>query len=171
MQEEKLSIIKEEDNKINTTKYNKSVYFLLPMIGLSLGVNFSGLINSYIGIKGEKLDFSLYILKKNGDHRIRNMEGFIKEFDTIDGFMYQFKIPEKYEEDYLKFIAGKYSEFSSNYKNKIYGLLQKPYRETNVYKVLNKTLDARKILEDRIGQTIGNQEVLSIPDMEKEIYG
>lgn len=171
MQEEKqLSIIKEEDNKVSI-RYNKSVYFLLPMIGLSLGVNFSGLINCYIGVRGEKLDFNLYVLKKDSDHRMKNLEGYECCIDTVNGYLYKFKILEKYEEDYMKFIAGKYSEFSNSYKNKIYGLLQKPYRETNVYKVLNKSLDARKVLEDRIGQTIGNQEVLSIPDVDKELYG
>jgi hypothetical protein len=170
MQEEKqLSIIKEDDNKVSI-KYNKSYFFLLPMINLSSGSS-SEIINTYIGIKGEKLDFSLYVLKKNPEYKMRALEGYIRDLETIDGFLYQYKIPEKFEEDYMKFIAGKYSEFSNSYKNKIYSLLQKPYRETNVYKVLNKSLDARKLLEDRIGQSIGDQEVLSIPDIDKELYG
>lgn len=175
MQEEKLSIIKEDENRIEkAVKYNKSVYFLLPMIGLSVGVNMSalaGLINTYIGVHGDKMNFTIYILMKNYNSKVKSIKGFVREFEVVEGVMYEIKIPEKYEEDYLKFIAGKYSELSNDYKAQIYGLLTKPYRDTNVYKVLNKAADAKKILEDRIGMSIGNQEVLSIPSMDTEIYG
>ena len=40
-----LSINNENKKAIKVaTKYNKSVYFLLPMLGLSIGINFSGYI-------------------------------------------------------------------------------------------------------------------------------
>lgn len=175
-----LSTLQEDDNKTTTksidTKLNKSVYFLLPMIGLSLGSNLTGLLNCYLGdVNDLNLDeyknFHLFLLMKEPNIKLRSMVGFVRQYRATDGIMYIFRIPAEYEDDYLKFILGKYSEFSNNYKAQVYKLLNKPYRDGIIYQVLNKSANARKIIEEKVGQSIGDQEVMSIPDMNKEIYG
>lgn len=175
MDDEELSVIKNENKKVGipTIKYNKSVYFLLPMLGLSIGVNFNGLINCYIG-EGNVEDFEnyhLHLLMKDTNNKLHHIKGYINHTKNDHGIMYKFRIPTEYEEDYLKFILGKYSEFSNDYKAQIYKLLLKPFRDSNIYKVLNKSPEAKKILEEKIGMSIGDQEVLSVPSFESEIFG
>ena len=165
-------MVEQMERVINTVKYNKTVHFLLPMLGLQLGY-FSTLVNCYISDKNRPdIDnYHLFLLYKYKDDKIRGIEGFRTEYRTDDGHMYVFRIHPDFEEDYLKFILGKYSEFSEGYKKQINRLLPKPVPNQNVFKVIMKTPEAKKVIEERIGQSIGNQEVMSIPNMDEEIYG
>lgn len=162
-----------ENQVIDTTKYNKSVHFLLPMLGLQLGY-YSTLINCYIADvknKPEIKNYHLFLHLKYEDEKLRGIAGFREQYPVSGGIMYVIRIPKQFDEDYLKFILGEYSKFSIEYKNLIFRLLTKPINKRNVYKVITKDIELKKIIEDKIGCSIGDQEVLSSPNMENEIYG
>lgn len=165
-------MISDERRVINTTKYNKTVHFLLPMLGLQGGY-YSNLMNCYISDKNRPdIDnYHLFLLYKYKDDKIRGIEGFKTEYTTDEGQMYVFRIAKEFEQDYLLFILGKYSEFSETYKKQIIRLLPKPTKEQNVFKVITKAPEAKAIIEEKVGQSIGEQEVMSVPDMEQEMYG
>lgn len=164
----------EEKSERETIKSNKSLYFVLPMIGLIYYNMRNIIINSYLGdrINRPNLEnYHIFVLAKTEDQRLLNIKEYIEHYPHGEYFMFVYKIPEEYEEDYLKFILGQYSQFSIDYKTQIVKLLPVPYQIHTVFKVIMKTEEARKIIEEKVGQSIGDQEVFSIPNMEEEIYG
>ena len=86
--------------------------------------------------------------------------------------MYVFDIPRRFEDDYNKFCNGQYSEISDEAK----GLLIKhtgikPVMNSQVYKVLYKTADQKKKIEDLIGEKLPlSAEVCSRPNLDDEVY-
>lgn len=163
--------LKEERKR--TIKSNKSLYFLLPMLKIVYTSNRNNIINTYIGDKlnKPKLDnFHLFLLVKQEDEKLLNTNTYIEHYSVDEGSMYVYKIPTEFEEDYLKFILGQYSQFSVEYKQQIINLLPSPYQSNNIFKIIMKTDDARKVIEDKVGQSIGSQEVCSIPNYNEEIY-
>lgn len=160
--------------KEKTIKSNKSLYFLLPTIGIMYSYYSKNILNSYISdrqYRPEINNYHIFILCKNKEDRFNNLPTFIESYNTDDGLMYVFKVPSYFEEDYLKFILGQYSQFSSKYKEQIMRLLPAPYQNSVIFKVITKSPEAKKIIEDKVGESIGDQEVFSKPSIEEEIYG
>lgn len=155
-------------------KKNKSVHFILPMIDVPFAIYRYNILNSYLtDVNRPKLDlYHVFLLAKEGDPKLEKLKSYIENYKVKDGFMYVFRIPSEYEEDYLKFILGQYSQFSGDYKNKIIRLLPAgKINESAAFKVIMKHPDAKKKIEELIGCSIGDQEVASIPDLKKEEYG
>lgn len=155
-------------------KANKSLHFLVPMLGITYGQHKYNIINSYIGdrLHREKIhNYHIFLLCKLKDVRLEVLEGYQEHYNVDEGVMYVFRVLQKYEEDYLKFILGQYSQFSSDYKQEIMRLLPTPYTQSPVFKVITKSPEAKLIIEEKVGQSIGDQEVMSIPDFDSEIYG
>lgn len=164
----------EENSEKATIKSNKSLYFLLPMLGINYHNYRDVIINSYIGDrinKPELANYHIFLLADSENQKLKNIKYYIEHYPIGDKFMFVYRIEEYYEEDYLKFILGQYSQFSPEYKHDIIKLLPTPYQRNTVFKVIMKTEEARKIIEEKVGQSIGDQEVFSIPNMEEEIYG
>jgi len=164
----------EENRERETIKSNKSLHFILPMLGLMYHNLRGTILNSYIGDRVNRPDldnYHVFILAREEDRRLHHIKEYVEHYKHDLGIMYVYRIPEEFEEDYLKFILGKYSEFSAEYKQKIIKLLPAPYQMNTVFKVIMKTEEARKIIEEKVGQSIGDQEVFSIPNMNEEIFG
>ena len=159
---------------IKTTKLNKCLHFILPMIGISHHQYKSKIINCYMGdikYRPNLSNYHIFLLTAERDENLELNLAYKEHYLVPEGIMYVFKISSDLEEDYLKFILGKYSEFSGDYKRMILTLLPFNYQQTNVFKVIMKSTEAKKLIEDRIGCSIGDQEVMSVPNMDEEIYG
>lgn len=111
---------------------NKSFIYLLPMVGISLGLRRNHLIDfAGIFVKNEDYpelgpdDKLLYLLFHNfeNSHTVpcrKVLEKSCISYDPDDAStMYVFTVPDEYKREYNKFIQSKYSEFSDNYKHSI----------------------------------------------------
>lgn len=116
-------------------KYNKTTLFLLPMLGLSLrNANIlKYLKNSYIDDRGLEHDYKKPIfllfnvnslhdqIFKKFQEALRKKQEYVYDYyiGTNNGrhlLMYVFESPEKYRADYNHFKAGRYSQFSKEYR-------------------------------------------------------
>lgn len=88
--------------------------------------------------------------------------------------MFVYNIPEKWKEDYNKFIKWKPSTFSKEYKDHInffYGNLLKYKPDSPILGVLHKTEERFKFLENQFNIDIPrNQEASSVPYWDEEYY-
>lgn len=170
---ESLVTSKQNETVVDKSKYNKSVSFVLPMLGHNQDFFYS-LINCYLG-DSSKPEYNfrrIFLRNKYKDDKLRAILHYESEYKLDDSYMYVYLIPDEFQEDYMKFCDGKYSEFSQAYKDQICRLLgKKEYHHSQIYKIIYKTLDRKQRIEELVGQSIGNQEVCSKPNLEDEIYG
>lgn len=128
--------------------YNKTTYFLLPLLEVNR-INISRwLINSYLGnSEKEDLNHRYWIFIELDDKvqieyptilvQLEEHKQYINHYNTKDSIVYVLEIPDKYKVDYDNFIIGKYSKFSKEAKDIV---LQSLTREVDYYKnVLNPT--------------------------------
>lgn len=156
---------------VDRTAYNKSVYFILPMIGLDS--KYFSLINCYLGDSNyPEYSFNKILMNcKYNDEKLRAYKYYNTEYKLDNKtWMYVFDIPEHFNNDYVLFCQGKYSEFSNEYKQQITKFLSKPIQNQQVYKILFKTADRKAYIENLVGESIGNQEVMSKPNLESELF-
>lgn len=161
--------------EVTTLKKNKSCFFILPLLGHP-SYWYYELINCFLGDETNKPDYSLskiFIQVKSYDNKLSSTKYFNQFYRLEDDtYMYIYDIPKQYEDDYIKFYKGQYSEMSNSAKEiicKLSGV--KPIMESTVYKVLYKTNDQKLKVEELIGQKLSDKaELYSIPDMDTEIY-
>lgn len=160
----------------NTLYNSKASTFILPMTGYAFR-EISGAVNCYIADfeqTSNELNFNkIFLLTTKENLSVVKSYHFFKEYRTKDNkFMYVFHIPEEFVPDYKKFLDGKYSTFSDAYKNVLISKITRPEVQTSqIYKILYKTEEARKTIENRIGQKLPpGAEVLSAIRYEDETY-
>lgn len=108
------------------------------------------------------------------ENALQKLNNFISTKDYGPTTLYVFKVPERWKDDYDKFIAGKYSQMSDAYKRRILDFHRVDKR--NVYgQILYKDEDTAKerrdYIEDMIGQSLyEGQELQSVPDLSIETY-
>jgi hypothetical protein len=159
-------------------KITKSSIFIREMLGYSplfYGVRF---YNCYIDIKTVSmfLVFKHPKFDKNYENvkiALQTQPEFISYVESEEYEIYNLKIPEKYEEDFLKFIKGKYSEMSKEYKEDITSLHLHTSKIT--YKQMNDILYPTKEKQDALAKFLGvaslfSNEVYDIPDLEEEVF-
>ncbi len=116
---------------------NDTSTFLLPAFGVRIQNWFKfGFVNAYLSdINREKTndkDIHLYLLFKPNDKQKAelnkkisdlsesdiNKTDYIEDYDYEEGYIVLvLKFPEKYRKDYNRFLKGKYSYFSEEYRN------------------------------------------------------
>lgn len=110
------------------------------------------------------------------DKSFKKLPVFIESASINENYvMYTFKIPDKYLEDYERFLLGKYSQYSTKAKNQI---LQYSLPWGINFQVLTKQppkykdqFDLKKDWEAKIGIKFNeNQELFSSPDIDKETF-
>lgn len=170
-------------------RHTKVTNFCLPMFGVFKG-DFKGkLLNAYI----EHGDVPyLYIVTLNDENvtdllvKLGESDDFIESFDDDDGkeFVFKFKIPSVYLDDYYKILNGVYSEISTSYKNvlrifygnTVYSLTDSPLIvngqvATTMWEVLNPSLEKKKIIAKHFGVDPNSvKELISKPDLRYELY-
>lgn len=156
---------KDHDSEFNWRRgnriHNKSTYFALPFIGLSVEGNICSryLRNAYLDDKTIEHDFErpLFVL-----FRVKNLkekfwidfcktapmrENYVMDYyvgqegeNTL--IMYVFQVPEKWAKDFKLFKQGCYSKMSKTYKDLFDQYLYTPSgdkRETRMWGILNKS--------------------------------
>lgn len=137
--------------------YNKTTYFLLPLLEVNR-INISRwLINSYLGnSEKEDLNHRYWIFIELNDKvqieyptilvQLEESKQYINHYNTKDSVVYVMEIPDKYKSDYDSFIMGKYSKFSKEAKDII---IQSLTKDVSYYKeVLNpQQEDFKRIAE------------------------
>lgn len=105
------------------------------------------------------------------DRTMKDHEDFVNRLEVDDfSFMYVFNVPMIYEEDFLKYVKGKYSEMSEEYKVKIldFHSMKKTHE---IYGILHRTEKRKAKVEKRIGQDLPESaELYHIIDEDRETY-
>lgn len=147
-------------------KYNLSLHFLLPLLDIKTkGVNFAceELLDSYL--TPTEFGGTMEIVFKLGvpdPIRTAMVESasFITSFVEDDQEIFEFELP--HAPSIIKpFLQGKFSEMDKSYIHKHFG------PTSMVRKVVEKDLGLKRYWEDRIGSSIGDQEVWTIPKREQ----
>lgn len=163
---------------------NCSALFLTQCVGVTaqnkIDYNF---VNSYLYDEAEPLEgdyiylvfrprdkfkFSMYV--ENEQWRSTH---FVKTYDIGDFSVLVYALPNVYKSDYEKFKAGKYSEFSEDFKLFHPKMIQKTIKmerrdEVNLsYLIINRDEALQDYWEELFDSKL-DKEVWTIPDMEKE---
>lgn len=110
--------------RLTTNNWNKTTFFMLPLLDVNLNIYSSIIKNVYLGnSKYENLNDKYYIFLEtdviNDEHDfmllsyLQEHDEFVCEYNNI----LVLRIPVKYQEDYNKFLLGKYHAFSNEAKN------------------------------------------------------
>ena len=154
---------------------NKSYVMLLPLLRLESHMY---IINTYIGdMERNTLKNKLYVLCNRHNPYIEK-KYIVEDIRELDSgkIMYEIDFPEEFNDDFIKFLNGKYSEMSKRAKDIIckYNAKysNKEIQQTSIYSILYKTKARKKFLEDLLGVTLEDSaELCSIINLEEEIYG
>lgn len=113
-----------------------------------------------------------YSLFQYQDEWLQQLNLFNDKYQVADHFyMYVMNLPIGYESNYHKFINGKYSLFDEEYKRHILKF-QSTYNDIDlVKKILHRSERLYRDWEEHLDVIIPrDQEIGSIPDMEKETF-
>jgi hypothetical protein len=175
-------------NKKPLLKYNESTYFLLPSFGLTAReLNAAGFVNSYLMHenipKTTDEDVWIYLLFKTNDVTIKNFHNFLWEMrfqkSLIDhwGCKHDYwvaviKLHKQFEDDFMLFIEGRYSEFSQLFKNTIpkeVTLLQNNELvtvPTTMHEIITKNDKMKKFVENELNIRLSvDDEYWPAPDL------
>ncbi len=124
--------------------------FVLPMFGKTMFV-LKGIADTYLYYKVDGVNIyekeCKTLVIKYKYHKDNNVEWvYISNHDLClkkidignDYYLFVFKIPEKFEDDYQTFIEGRYSEFTPEYKNQIMMVMANTNKATYL-NVINPT--------------------------------
>ena len=159
-------------------KKNKSSKFILPMLGGMRRLFFYDtlLINCYIGTDTDKdcivlvYSYSDSLLFNKFERAIIKLNDFFKAYETDKHVIFIFNVPREHIRNYKKFIAGKYSKFSLDYKLQILEFHDQEI-EDPLGQILFRSERRRDIMEKALDAVIDeDSELYSIPNMEDEIF-
>ena len=178
-----------EDNRINLhtdALYTKTTLFILPILGYTYrDFSFSGknyLINCYISdIKKPKL-YCIFDNTHDSDDlklvqaRLTTNFLFTSSYLDNDGLelVHTFNLGTDFEDDYYKFLDGKYSKFSRDLKDLLtfaYGRNSEVGYKASVYEAIYPIESKRKkiaeVLDVELSEIV---EVFDKPDLKIEYY-
>lgn len=169
-----------ELNIMPDLSHNKSVYYVLPLVGLSKfsfggGDNF---INSFVSYNGKVI--AVIKDKELAEEFIKHTL-YCTDFQVPDTehTAIVFTVSKEFENDLSLFLSGKYSQMSESAKAMIRKYSGLPYRNTvpgsstivthKLLMVLDKNASLRKWMENLMEITIDpDQELLEKPAYDKE---
>lgn len=177
----KINIIEKRDSYyiLSIAKRTKSSTFLLPMLGGHKDLYFWNvlLLNCFIATTEDK-DCIALLYRWSSDPLYLKFEKALTKFRSFrrrydpspDCVMFIFDVSKKNIRNYLKFINGKYSKMSKQYKFNVLEFHDKDLYD-NIGQVLFKTEKRRLMLEKKLGEDLPeDSELLSIIDINKETY-
>jgi hypothetical protein len=116
------------------------------------------------------------LLKFDGGNHYSKVEKYLEDlahfkasYDIVNGgfVMYIFECIDFLKADYKRYIEGKYSEFSKDARDIIIPNLTP---NGTPIKILRKDSSLKEYQENRIGESIGEQEVWTIPETSTEHF-
>ena len=171
----KLSLI-----DLSKIKATKTTDFLLPLLGFTKKFYEPYLVNAYLGdydLNGYE-EKRIYLVLSNHDMStkhmriedgLKNMLEFVDFYDILDGQMSVFimKVPETFEEDYSKFLLGKYSEFSEEAK---IAVLKGRSEKSSMPLIFRKDSKLKEYWEEKTGSIIPDGlEVWPVINIDNEL--
>lgn len=165
--------------KSGSIKHTYATTFLLPTIGYCIEEFRGKLINVHIDSDLSVPTLILIIdYNPNVTDYLNRLQSnpIYKEYElTETEAIIKFKIPYKYHDIFFKFIAGKYSEFDTEYKQiltNIYGMKVNPTgRLVTEYDTIYPRREKIKQVSQELNVDLKLiKEVFDIPDLGYEIY-
>jgi len=157
----------------------KASLFILPMLPGNRDTFYYDrfLLNCFVGTKD--VDNVIAVLFRFSglktfaslEDSMKKLKSYIKTEDpTKSTVLYLFKVPRRYQKDFDKFLEGKYSEMTENYKYKIMNF-HGVDDESSIGQILFKDPYRKEELENLLDMELPKDaELYSIPNMEQEIY-
>lgn len=160
---------------------NLTSNFGLPLAGFIREALEPYLVNAYIddcSLDDEALSepHIFVLLRYQGTPAFKELEtmlegkpNFYASYDISGGnfVMYVFRVLDDCQDDFKLFLKGKYSQISASGRH----LILKSVKKNGVAeKILLKDKSLKTYQETVIGQSIGDQEVWSIPDSAEEVF-
>ncbi len=175
--------------RIEKNKKNKCNPFILPMVGINYRNLPSNFINSYISkdyhviMVFDKTDEYDEIFYHFLDRTRNNIRWYRSSEEDIDEISLVFEIPEIYKNNFDLFMLGRYTEFTESYKGVLCNFFGKKTRkelehleDMTEFDVIYPREFKRKQIAEHLSYNNSVidwkiiNEVLSRPDLEKEIY-
>lgn len=157
---------------------NKSKTYLLYYFSETIGVKFFNLLkNTYLYYEGEKKICFLY--KYSGSKKfsefersLEKNENYVKTIDvSSDKVLYIMNVPEGLDCVIDLFLRGKYSELPE--KEELIYFLRSKFGlndESTIIRIINKDPILKREIEIKIGESIGDLDLSSIPEFDKENF-
>jgi len=179
---EEIEKTSKEDN-FDVNKITKSSIFVRSMLGYSFDFYSENFHNCYIGGDTQKdvlyLTFRKPILDPTKFNKMLEAlstdEYYIGYKTSEEWCIVKMYVPMQYLNDFNKFINGKYSQMSEDFKENLLSILLRYDKTKTLFSrtkaCLYPTKESRKSLGEALGVTIDKDaEVASVPNMEVERY-
>jgi len=166
-------------NILKASKQNKTSDFILPLLGYPKLFYQPYLVNAYLGdvdMYGHD-PYNIYILMEYSgamdyyekEKAIEQHPSFEFSYSLFDELyaMYVIKLTDILEDDYDRFLEGKYSEFSKGARDLI---LRNRSSKSAMPKVFCKHKELRLFWERKLKCKLGRQEVWPIMNIDDEIF-
>ena len=164
---------------LHIDRRTKSSIFLLPMFGGTRNLfMWNQLFMNCFLIKEEEKHYMQLLYRFSGDplflkfeQTLTKFKSFVRKEDPDDGFvLFTFRIPNRQQKNYEKFIKGQYSKFSKLYKMSLLEFHDYDV-EGLIGQVIFKSKSRKVELEIKLGCSLPEgSELLSIVDREKETF-
>lgn len=150
-------------------KVNKSKSYLIPLLNTEINIKFlEHLDNTFININNWKECIALLynhdiILEDKGAEYLKYLKGhdlFISANRFENHFLFIFKFPEAYLEDYYYFKKGYYSFIRQPSKVKIVEFTSKNYKYPDIVQELVHILYKNKLKREQLEEKLG----IKLPD-------
>lgn len=157
-----------EENSLDKTK---TTTFILPTLGYTPKWYGDGLINCYITGGRSSPNIVLIFDLNFNEHsteillKLDGNENYLRSYIDVDELVYEFKIPDKFKQDFNHFINGDYSKFTKLLKDVLditYGkdhlVHAVIYPEVDVITKICKKLGVDKLPKNEVFSIIDNNE-------------
>lgn len=164
-------------------KLNYTTIFLLPMLGFNKDFYPNEFISSYLidvtkpklalcfeNTDSEDLKECIQVLQNHVEFESMNYDDDEKEVVVI------LSIPEVHKSNYNNFKIGRYTLFDENYKEElmdVHGRVSGNGKAIMMIDAVHPSFQAKKFRAEKSGcdiKDLPNGEVMSIPDMDLELY-
>jgi len=164
---------------LSSASLTKSSMFVLPMLGgeRRLFMFDSLFVNCFISSEKYKNKIILvYRFSGKGvflkfEQALKQFRGFVDTFDPSPHFVaFVFDVPDTHKENYVRFLNGRYSKLSPEYKDKILDFHDFEI-DGQLAQILFKSNKRRLKLETELGIELDdNAEVYSVMNEEEEMF-
>lgn len=174
--------------------HTKTTQFILPSVSIDMRnrQNCKFFINAFLDDRGRNHNYTRPIFVLMGVNSFEDKEwqkvynqivlskDYIDDYDcgvqdimsdnkrtsTVNLVMLVFSVPDEYAQDYYSFKRGRYSKFSTKYKEKFprYSDGNKSGSESYLWRVINKSASLKRELEEEFGMDYGEMDLPTIID-------
>lgn len=174
-------------------KFTKTATFIFPLLGIQKNLFYCNIktlggytkhtlrfINAYLSNPSvpdyNNKNYISIVVKNYRDvdfdafyNTMITFPNYIDDYEVANCLVLVYKVPDETFDDYLKLLDGKYSEVSVEGKRLILGNAFYSGKPMTLPLILHKAESLRVSWEERLGCSLGDQEVWSCINMEEEV--